>query len=91
MASPTLYPQSGPWYRSRGTTAMSHCSARSSSQLTRSRALSGLSLEGEERDILREIRKGNREGKQEDAVARSATELRRSKGKSVWSIGVVRA
>jgi len=53
------------------------------------RALSGLSLEGEERNILREIRKGNREGKQEDTVARSATELRRSKGKSVraseWS------
>jgi len=53
------------------------------------RALSGLSLEGEERDILREIRKGNREGKQEDTVARSATELRKSKGKSVraseWS------
>src|SRR5882762_3224397 len=53
------------------------------------RALSGLSLEGEERDILRDIRKGNREGKQEDAVANSATELRRSKGNSVraseWS------
>ncbi len=53
------------------------------------RALSGLSLEGEERDILRDIRKGNREGKQEDAVAKSATELRRSKGNSVraseWS------
>jgi transposase InsO family protein len=53
------------------------------------RALSGLSLEGEERDILRDIRKGNREGKQEDAVAKSATELRRSKGKSLraseWS------
>jgi hypothetical protein len=47
------------------------------------RALSGLSLEGEERDILQDIRKGNREGKQEDAVAKSAMELRRSKGKSV--------
>jgi len=42
------------------------------------RALSGLSLK-EERDILQDIRKGNREGKQEDAVAKSATELRRSK------------
>ena len=53
------------------------------------RALSGLSLEGEERDILRDIRKGNREGKQEDAVVKSAMELRRSKGKSIqaseWS------
>ena len=53
------------------------------------RALSGLSLEGEEHDILRDICKGNREGKQEDAVAKSATELRRSKGNSVraseWS------
>jgi hypothetical protein len=52
-------------------------------------ALSGLSLEGEERDILRDIHKGNRKGKQEDAVAKSATELRRSKGNSVraseWS------
>ena len=38
-------------------------------------ALSGLSLEGEEHDILRDIRKGNREGKQEDAVANSALEL----------------
>jgi hypothetical protein len=35
------------------------------------RALSGLSLEGEERDILWEICKGNREGKQEDTVAKS--------------------
>src|SRR6266481_5555399 len=53
------------------------------------RALSGLSLEGEERDILQDIRKGNREGKQEDAVVKSTTELRRSKGNSVraseWS------
>jgi hypothetical protein len=45
------------------------------------RALSGLSLEGEERDILWDICKGNCEGKQEDAVTKSATELRRSKGK----------
>jgi hypothetical protein len=53
------------------------------------RALSGLSLEGEERDILQDIRKGNRKGKQEDAVAKSASELRRFKGKSLrvleWS------
>jgi len=53
------------------------------------RALSGLSPEGEERDILRDIRSGNRAGKQEDAVVKAAEELRRSKGKSVraseWS------
>src|SRR5882757_9448401 len=39
------------------------------------RALSGLSLEGEERDILRDIRSGNRVGKQEDAVVKAAEEL----------------
>jgi transposase InsO family protein len=53
------------------------------------RALSGLSPEGEERDILRDIRNANRTGKQEDAVARAAGDLRKSKGKSVraseWS------
>ena len=53
------------------------------------RALSGLSLEGEERDILRDIHHANREGKQEDAVAKAAAELQKSKGKSIraseWS------
>jgi len=38
----------------RGTTTMSRYSVQSSLQLTQS-ALSGLSLEGEERDILRDI------------------------------------
>jgi hypothetical protein len=38
------------------------------------RALSGLSLEGEERNILWDIHKGNCEGKQEDTVAKSADE-----------------
>ena len=47
------------------------------------RALSRLSLEGEECDILQDIHKANREGKQEDAVVNSALELWRSKGKSV--------
>ena len=46
-------------------------------------ALSGLSLEGEERDIFQEIRNGNRTGRQEDAVAKAAEELRKSKGKSI--------
>src|SRR6267154_1194178 len=53
------------------------------------RALSGLSPEGEERDILRDIRNANRAGKQEDAVARAAGDLQKSKEKSVqaseWS------
>jgi hypothetical protein len=47
------------------------------------RALSRSSPEGEERDILRDIRNVNRAGKQEDAVARAAGDLRKSKGKSV--------
>jgi hypothetical protein len=52
-------------------------------------ALSGLSPEGEERDILRDIQNANRAGKQEDAVTRAAGDLWKSKGKSVrpseWS------
>jgi hypothetical protein len=46
-------------------------------------ALSGLSPEGEEHDILRDIRSGNHVGKQEDAVVKAAEELQRSKGKSI--------
>jgi hypothetical protein len=53
------------------------------------RALSGLSPKEEERDILKDIRNANCTGKQEDAVARAAGDLRKSKGKSVraseWS------
>ena len=67
-----------------GTTVMSRCSTAHAI-----RALSGLSFEGEERNILWDICKGNRKGKQEDAVANSALELQKSKGKSVqaseWS------
>src|SRR6267154_1888129 len=52
-------------------------------------ALSGLSPEGEEQDILRDIWNANRAGKQEDAVAWAAGDLQKSKGKSVraseWS------
>jgi hypothetical protein len=47
------------------------------------RALEALDLVGEERDILREIRRGNRDGLQEDAVAKAALELRQTKGKSL--------
>jgi hypothetical protein len=49
------------------------------------RALSGLSPEGEERDILRDIQNANHAGKQEDAVARAVGDLRKSKEKSVWT------
>ena len=53
------------------------------------RALSGLSLEGEECDILWEIHNGNHTGRQQDAVAKAAEELWKSKGKSIqaseWS------
>ena len=52
-------------------------------------ALFELSLEGEERDILWEIHNGNHTGRQEDAVAKAAEELWKSKGKSIraseWS------
>src|SRR6267154_5675773 len=46
-------------------------------------ALSGLSPEGEEQDILKNIQNENRAGKQEDAVAQAAGDLQKSKGKSV--------
>ena len=44
-----------------------------------------LAFEGEECDILHDIRKGNREGAREDAVARAAQELKKSSGKSLRS------
>jgi hypothetical protein len=50
------------------------------------RAISGLSPEGEEHDILRDIQSGNHAGKQEDAVVKVAEELRRSKGESVRAL-----
>jgi len=46
-------------------------------------ALFGLSLEGDKQVMLQEIWSGNRSGRQEDAVAKSAEELQKSKGKSV--------
>jgi len=39
------------------------------------RALKGVQLEGPERDILREVRQGNRNGDQEELVAKAAREL----------------
>jgi hypothetical protein len=49
------------------------------------RALEALAFEGEEREILRDIRKGNHEGARKDAVARAAQELKKSSGKSLCS------
>jgi hypothetical protein len=42
-------------------------------------ALSGLSPEGKERNMLWDIRNANHEGRQEDAVAKAAGELWKSK------------
>jgi transposase InsO family protein len=42
------------------------------------RALEGVELTGEEEEIMKEVRKGNREGRQEEAVAAAAKELMRS-------------
>ena len=53
-------------------------------------ALEGIELLGEERDILRAIRRLNSLGKQEDAVAQAARQLKESGGRSLrsseWSL-----
>ena len=53
------------------------------------RATTGLSIEGEEWDILQEIREENHAGNQEDAVVKVAMELQKTQGKSIrtseWS------
>lgn len=49
------------------------------------RALEGVELAGEEVGILRDIRQGNRNGDQEDAIAIVAKALRESKGQSARS------
>jgi len=81
--------QSGPWYRSGG---QQQCHATPSGVLCSSRNPSPLrTVIGRRRARTNPsgYSQGNREGKQEDAVAKSATELRRSKGKSLraseWS------
>jgi hypothetical protein len=47
------------------------------------RALEGITVEGEERDILQEVRRRNRDGEQEDLVATAAKALKESRGNSV--------
>jgi hypothetical protein len=81
--------QSGPWYGGGGDNDNITLLCPEFFAAHAVRALSGLSPEGEECDILRDIRNANRAGKQEDAVARAAGDLQKSKGKSVraseWS------
>jgi hypothetical protein len=54
-------------------------------ELFTTRALEGLTAEGEEQDILQDIRKGNWAGTHKDAVARAAQELKKSARKSLRS------
>ena len=54
------------------------------------RALEGLEAAGEERGILKDIRKGTRDGGKEEPVARAARELQGSSAHSIksaeWSV-----
>jgi hypothetical protein len=52
-----------------------------SPELFRIHALSGVRLEGDERNILREFRRSLREDTQEESVAKAARELRKDKGR----------
>jgi len=49
-------------------------------------ALKGVQLEGQEKDILREIRQGNQKGDQEEPVAKAVRELRQALSKTVHSV-----
>jgi tetrahydromethanopterin S-methyltransferase subunit H len=51
------------------------------------RALEGITIKGAEHDILREVQKGVRDKKSEDAVMLAMKELERSKGRMVRSLG----
>ena len=76
--------QSGPWYRGGDNDNITLlCLEFFASHAVC--ALSRLSLEGEEQDILWDIRHANRKGKQEDAIVKAAGELQKSKGKSIWA------
>jgi len=54
------------------------------------RALAGMELFGEERDIMRDVRKGTKDGEKEEAVSKVAKELLASNGRLVrsaeWSL-----
>jgi hypothetical protein len=47
------------------------------------RALEGLQVTGEERDLLRDIQKGTREGDQEDAITKVVKELKNTRSRTV--------
>src|ERR1700679_2413561 len=49
------------------------------------RALDGITFEGAEKELLREIRRGVRDGKSEDAVMLAMKDLERSRGKTLRS------
>jgi hypothetical protein len=49
------------------------------------RALEGMTMEGAEQDILREVQKGVQEGQSKDVVMSTMKELDRLKGKTVQS------
>jgi len=49
-------------------------------------ALEGVQLEGQEKDILREIRQGNQKGDQEEPVAKAVRELQQALSKTVRSM-----
>jgi hypothetical protein len=48
-------------------------------------ALEGISVDGEEQQLLKDIRQGNRTGAQEEAVAKATRELKQSATKTVRS------
>jgi hypothetical protein len=50
-------------------------------ELFRIHALAGIRLEGEERNILREVRRSLKVDDQEESVAKAARELRKDKGR----------
>jgi hypothetical protein len=81
--------QGGPWYGEGGDNdniTLLHLEFFAAHVV---RALSRLSPKGEEQDILKDIWNANCAGKQSDAVAQAAGDLRKSRGKSVqaseWS------
>jgi hypothetical protein len=50
-------------------------------ELFRIHALAGVRLEGDERNILREVRRSLKDDVQEESVAKAARELRKNKGR----------
>jgi hypothetical protein len=60
-------------------------------ELFRIHVLAGVRLEGEERNILREVRRSLKDGIQDESVAKAARELQKDKGRGTiksakWSL-----